>query len=203
MKTLKIYREEFFENPLEDDFTLGTLVYKRRNWRKMEGKHMQITNPHQWLLERLGLSDDYAERMDLSYPDLVERFRKEYIVLDVYIYEHSGASVRTTPFGCRWDSGQLGWMYVSKETLREEFGYKRVTQKRIDQAIKCMEYEVKLLDAYLQGDVFRFEVINEDGEVVGECGNFWSDDFIENGMVDCVPKEFRSQLEGNVVIEDE
>jgi hypothetical protein len=36
-------------------------------------------------------------------------------VLPLYLYQHSGMSISTTPFSCRFDSGQVGWAYVTIE----------------------------------------------------------------------------------------
>ncbi len=44
------------------------------------------------------------------------------VILPLYMYDHSGISISTSPFGCRWDSGQIGFVLVSKKQALEEFG---------------------------------------------------------------------------------
>lgn len=36
--------------------------------------------------------------------------------------DHSGLAMQTTSFNDPWDSGQVGWIYVSKEDALKEFG---------------------------------------------------------------------------------
>ena len=41
------------------------------------------------------------------------------IVIPVFLYEHSGLYINTTGFSCPWDSGQIGFIYTSKENIRK------------------------------------------------------------------------------------
>jgi hypothetical protein len=43
------------------------------------------------------------------------------IVLPVYMYDHSGTALSTTPFSCRWDSGQVGYIYVDYTDIRKVY----------------------------------------------------------------------------------
>ena len=43
-------------------------------------------------------------------------------ILPVYKYEHSGVAYQTTPFSCPWDSGQVGYIFVTKEKILKEYG---------------------------------------------------------------------------------
>ena len=45
------------------------------------------------------------------------------VCLPLYLYDHSGITMNTTGFACSWDSGQVGWIYATKEKLRKETGY--------------------------------------------------------------------------------
>ena len=49
-------------------------------------------------------------------------FLKEYIALPVYLYEHSGTTVSTSPFSCPWDSGFFGIIAVPLDKVRREYG---------------------------------------------------------------------------------
>jgi hypothetical protein len=44
-----------------------------------------------------------------------------YVVLPVYIYDHSGITLNTTGFSCPWDSGQVGWIVCDLDKARECF----------------------------------------------------------------------------------
>jgi hypothetical protein len=54
---------------------------------------------------------------------------KELIYLPVYLYEHSGQTINTTGFSCNWDSGQVGYIYIYKHTVRDMYKVQRVSTK--------------------------------------------------------------------------
>jgi hypothetical protein len=47
------------------------------------------------------------------------RLDPRYVRLNVYMLDHSGISFRTTDFGDRWDSGQVGWIFTTPEKIEE------------------------------------------------------------------------------------
>ena len=106
------------------------------------------------------------------------------IVLPVYMYDHSGITIRTSPFSCPWDSGQVGVMYCTKQKAVKEFGKKIVTQKVREAAIKCMVAEVESIDDYLTGNVYGFRVYDPEGEEIDSCWGFFGDskDCLESGL---------------------
>jgi len=103
------------------------------------------------------------------------------VILPIYLYDHSGLTIRTTPFDCRWDSGQIGWIYCDAERLREDFDGDR------NLAEKALRAEVAVYDNYLTGEVYGFIVEEcEDGEWehVDSCYGFYGDDIHTNGIAD-------------------
>ena len=52
---------------------------------------------------------------------------EKYITLPLYLMDHSGLVMQTTSFNDPWDSGQVGWIYVSKEDALKEFGGEKMT----------------------------------------------------------------------------
>lgn len=105
--------------------------------------------------------------------------RKLYIVLPLYLYDHSGITIDTSPFSCPWDSGQVGIIYVSKEEVRKEYGWKKITKKREEQIISYLKGEVKTYDNYLTGEVYGYEV-EENGD---SCFGFYGSNFESNGLL--------------------
>ncbi|SNS23209.1 hypothetical protein SAMN05446037_1006135 [Anaerovirgula multivorans] len=45
------------------------------------------------------------------------------VILPLYLYDHSGITMSSSPFSCQWDSVQVGWIFCTKERFREETGY--------------------------------------------------------------------------------
>lgn len=73
------------------------------------------------------------------------------IILPLYLYDHSGITMSTGAFSCPWDSGHVGWIYVTLGDIRKEYSVKRVTKKIREQAIKCLNGEVETYDEFLTG----------------------------------------------------
>jgi hypothetical protein len=99
-----------------------------------------------------------------------------YIYHRVYGYEHGGQTVSINPFSCPWDSGLLGFIAVHKDKIRQEFGWKRISQKREDQILSYLEGEVKTFAQYLEGDVYGYRIFDEQGEEVDSCWGYYGRD---------------------------
>ncbi len=67
---------------------------------------------------------DLGNCKDFAEPDKFHEFikREKPFVLPLYMYEHSGITISTSnagyPFDDRWDSGQLGYVFVTREDVR-------------------------------------------------------------------------------------
>ena len=48
--------------------------------------------------------------------------RKDIICLPLFLYDHSGITINTTGFSCPWDSGQVGFIYITKAKALKEWG---------------------------------------------------------------------------------
>ena len=101
------------------------------------------------------------------------------IALPLYLYDHSGITMSTSPFSCRWDSGQVGFIYVTCERVRKEYGWKRITKARRDKILTYLNGEVQTYDQYLTGDVYGFIISDEDGDEVDSCWGCYGRDYCE------------------------
>jgi len=131
----------------------------------------------------------YADRLvSKRVDDYIEStLRDGYVILPLYLYDHSGITMSTGQFSCPWDSGQVGYIVCDNETIQREFNGDR------DKAEKCLEAEVSVYDDYLTGNVFGFIV--EEREECDECGHaewdevdscwgFYGSDVRTNGITD-------------------
>jgi enamine deaminase RidA (YjgF/YER057c/UK114 family) len=101
------------------------------------------------------------------------------LIAPLYLYDHSGITIKTTPFGDRWDSGQVGWIAMSKDSIRKEMGVKKLTKAVLENA-KAMFYgQVELYDDYLTGNVYGYE-LERDGEFIDSCYGFYGYDDIDH-----------------------
>ena len=94
-----------------------------------------------------------------------------YITVPVFMYEHSGISISTTPFSCSWDSGSVGFGYVSKEKIRTEFQITRITPTRYREAVNGLTAQVEYFDNIIQGNCYQWAV-EVDGEGVESCAGY-------------------------------
>ena len=138
---IKIIQEECPESPRNWD-NLGTMVCFHRRYI-LGDKHDYDHNDYSgW---------DEMERAIIKNEDAA-------IILPLYLYDHGGVTISTSPFSCPWDSGQIGFIYVSKKKLREEYGVKRLNDKIIERATNVLKGEVETYDQYLTGDIYGYEV---------------------------------------------
>lgn len=140
--------------------------------------------------------------------------------LPMYLYEHSGMTVscgeRKYPYNDQWDSSEIGWIVMSKETAVKELGAGEDDWK--EKAEACMKAEVESYDNYLTGDVWYYTLYesalpvgeNENGVVVktgkpvsGEdaweekdsCGGFEGSYLIKSGIPENVGDGLQEALE--------
>ena len=108
----------------------------------------------------LGDKHDYNHNDYNGWEEMKNAIIKEEdvcVILPLYLYDHSGITMSSSPFSCRWDSGQVGWYFVSKKKVREEYGVKKITQSLIDKVTEVLESEVKTYDMYLTGELYEEE----------------------------------------------
>jgi len=151
-------------NPRCDD-NLGVLSWWHRRYdfkEDRDGKQL-------WReIDREGESENYGEPVhedDLRRSDL--------IYLPVYMYDHSGITVNTGGFHCPWDSGQLGWIWCTKEAARLTWPNTK-DEQLVALAEDRLRAEIKSWDLFLTGQVYGYEVWL-DGELVDSCWGFLGD----------------------------
>ena len=182
------YKLEIFDDlnpcsPREFD-NLGTMVCFHRRYNLGDKTELK--------------SSDFS-----SWEELENYLYKEedaFIAIPVFMYDHSGLWINTTGFSCPWDSGQVGYIYVSKEKVRSEYNCKRISKKLKKMIREMLCSEVDLYNDYLSGNVYGFTLTNKESaeEINSSCG-FYGTDYIENGIFDYVSSYFtKAELEALV-----
>lgn len=97
----------------------------------------------EWMLNRV------RDNQDL----IMDKIEKKAIVLPLYLYDHSGITMRTSPFSCPWDSGQVGFIYATFDQIKTETAGGRGSRKLAE---KILKGEVETYDQYLTGDVYGY-----------------------------------------------
>ena len=181
---INIYCDLDPENPREWD-NFGTMVCKHRRYTLGD---IQISGDTiDWLANKLNI-DDLDEWVNKHVSDapavycnevlyaLIAEIEKDNILLPLYIYDHSGITMNTTGFSCPWDSSQVGFIYVSKDEICKEFGWKYLTKKRINRAKEILRNEVNTYDQYIRGDVYGYTIIDPSGNLFDSCWGFYPND---------------------------
>lgn len=177
--TLKVYPDNGAQNPRKEFDYVGTMVCAHRRYDLGD---VQVSD----LMEHLRtLIDDECHACEgthvISDEEVQRRVLEEYVVLPLYLYDHSGLSMSTSTFGCPWDSGLVGYIYVDKHTARQEWGddAEKDDWKRVKE---CLKAEVEEYHQYLTGDVYGYVVEDGDGEHLCSCWGYYGLEFaIEDG----------------------
>lgn len=87
------------------------------------------------------------------------------VILTVYGYEHGNIMLNTKGFNCRFDSGQVGYIYVTKEDIKSEYGISKLTDEYIEKAKNVLNREIKEFSEYIQGNVYSYTVYDQNNEI--------------------------------------
>lgn len=101
---------------------------------------------------------------------------KHFHVLPLYLYDHSGLTMNTSGFSCGWDSGQVGWIVMSKDKADKE---------GIKDPLACLRMEVAEYDQYLRGDVYGYMIEDADGVLHDSCWGFYGLDHCIEEATSC------------------
>lgn len=173
---IRIFQDQDGESPREWD-NLGTIAHWHSRYDLGEVK---IGIEREWLL---GLLDVEWEEDEDEIPDdvLWEMVYRDYVILPVALLDHSGLRIWVgsgpSPFDPGgWDSGQVGWVYCSREEAKAWFGRKRWSPKLQRKAEGVLRGEIMTFDRYLSGDVWGY-VVEKDGTEIDSCWGFYGFDY--------------------------
>lgn len=172
--TIKIDVDDDPISPREDD-NFGTMICFHRRYT-LGDKHT-YGSPQDVVLALTGMHED--ELGVNPNDDLGDGSKYNIVWEPIYMYDHSGITIRTTPFDCRWDSGQLGIIYATYDQVRKHLGLAEgaaLSKEDIEKAEAMLKAEVKAYDTYLRGCVYVM-TITKDGEEVDCCGNLHGFDY--------------------------
>lgn len=159
--------------------------------------------PEKVLIKELSLIDMSSEEMKemeadpIGYIDnnfynnsedfdfLYEILQSYYIFLPIYLYDHSGITINTTGFSCPWDSGQVGFIYMSYEEAKDNFGNLCDTELK-KKAEDILRSEVNIYDNYIRGDVYGYMIEQDDIDIVDSCWGFYEYDYMVDVAKDII-----------------
>ena len=168
---IRTYMDEDPHDPRKDD-----------NYSKMICFHRRYN---------LGDKHDYDHTDYAGWDEMEAAIRKRekpLVILPLYLYDHSGITISTSPFSCRWDSGQIGFVIATRAQKELLYGKRRLTKEKLQEYV---EAEVKEYDRYLRGEAYGVRVFKVSKcdlghvheEVIHSCWGFREvEDAIDEGM---------------------
>lgn len=120
---------------------------------------------------------------------------KDCIGIKVWMYDHSGHCYKAAdenPFHCPWDSGQVGWIFMTKAQIRARLRVKYVTKAVARRAIDQMIHEVDLYSEWVNGEVYGYTTYDAAGEEVDSCGGYYGSD--REYMLECAKESFANAV---------
>ena len=177
----KLENDQYAEHPRDFGEPLGKMYTWHRGYTLGGTEDLNNQNPpqsmEQWLWGEFSPNlgdfdgyyledgDVYNEREEAVGLGATKKFLKaltewqeaNVAILDLYLYDHSGITIRTSPFSCPWDSGQVGFIWVTKACCEDQ-------GVAWENAANYLESEIKQLDMYLTGDVWGYRCYEFDLE---------------------------------------
>ena len=100
-----------------------------------------------------------------------------YCILKVYLYDHSGLALSTTPFNDKFDSRQVGYIYCTKQDLKD-LKFPQDDYEKVETELKN---EITTYNDYLNNDIdyYYYEITDEDDNLVDKMTGFVNDNKIK------------------------
>ena len=154
-------------NPRHEWDHQGTMVCFHRNYELGDKNHrFKQSDYGSWAELEQGIKDEVGPC----------------VILPLYLYDHSGITISTEPFGCPWDSGKVGFIYISWDKAKYEHGWKRRSRTRELKLREWLKGEVEEYDMYLTGQVYGYTLEDEDGEQLDSCWGFFGLEYAEEEL---------------------
>jgi hypothetical protein len=163
--TLNIFRDEINDqDPRREYDNLGKMICFHRRYNLGDKTDLRSSEFSSWA----DLKKHIINRCDPA------------VVIPVFMIDHSGIAIRAernfsdVDPGC-WDSGQIGFIYADKKTIREWFNVKKITKKSREKARENLLSEIETYNDYLTGNVYGYTITDPTGEILDSCYGFFGD----------------------------
>ncbi len=179
---IEVYPDTDPQNPRKEFDHMGKMICFHR--RHSLGDDHDYANPQAVIEDLTGKDTD--ELGQNPNDDLGDGSAYRIVWEPLYLYDHSGITMKTTPFSDRWDSGQVGIIYATYADIMKAFGIEPIkpdqwipTEETIKNAEKALQAEVSEYDDYLRGNIYGYRVYAPDPEFEGndeEDDDYWCAD---------------------------
>jgi hypothetical protein len=170
---IRISFDEDPSNPRTDFDNFGTFVLSHKKYRVANETEIDFEQFNNWE----------------AIKKTIIKENGPCIILSVYMYDHSGvalSTVREGVFADQWDSGILGFIFVSHKTIRKEFSLKHVSKKALAKSHEILVSEVEIYGYYLNGNVYDYDILDANSEMIegASCCGFYGYDHEKSGLIE-------------------
>jgi len=185
IKTIKLKNGNVLE--IHQDLSSGCDSREWDNLGIMVMFHKRYNLPNE-----LKLNDDNFNSWD-DLKKTIEKEHKGIYIMPILMYDHSGISLSTRreyPFNDRWDAGQVGFIFTTKERIKA-----MGCDEKNNGIYAQLEGEIKLYNQDLNGETYGFieykinkcNLGHEHKENVNSCWGFYD--------IESIEEEYKDQIE--------
>ena len=184
--------EEF--NPRQWD-NMGTFIAFHRNFKSPDKYE------HSYFEDELESRDiEYTGNQNIDVKEYLTKMSKDHLIYSVYIHDHTSVSFSLSnanyPFNDVWDSCLFGFIFTSKEKIREEYSISRITKEIEAKVYEQFKSEVKTYEYYANGEIFSYVLYDKETlEELDACCGYYGYDLKENGILSSIGIDDESELE--------
>lgn len=198
---VKIEQDNDVADPREWDNIGKMICWHRRYLLGDEKERDSYSSPRDFMLSLAGIDEDNKYYSRMNEEELMEaasdKAHKKYVILPLYLYDHSGITMNTSGFSCRWDSGQVGFIYVELKGIAKKHGFTKKWLKQYhdgktmtEVAREILKGEVETYDHFLTGNCFGWQAVrpedwneeDESGDDFDACWGYYGDDHDASGL---------------------
>jgi len=203
--TIRIEPDEFPSSPREDS-NLGTMCFDHKRYSMPwefdgvdQANPVYYENGSKWEPKRCQSWSDVLRAIRQAVQEAGDDIA---LALPVFMLDHSGTVYgvpnpirdygRLDPFRHLYmgmDSGQVGYIFITRSKVQEEYGWKKLTPERLAKLAEYLKTEVETYSDWANGSVYGYVIEDQAGEEVDSCWGFYGvSAAIEAGKEAC-PKE--------------
>ena len=183
---LQVDADDSPESPRAWD-NLGTLSIASNSFHLFEGDLGKFGDFLSHYKVKQSGTDKEAMLRDID--SIVESAKKRGdVCLPVSVYDHSGISFYIGKPEAQWDNYLVGFIYVTAERIREEYGGKKITKAVRDKVERVLSGEIDDLNDWENGNVWGYTLYDKEADMIDSCWGFYGDDALEDIEYNCGEK---------------
>jgi len=137
-KIIRIVHDDDPENPRDLYDNLGLMCCFHRNYQLGDAHDLNM--------------DDFRSWNEVL--DYLKEEEEAKIYSPLYLFDHSGLVMSTEPFGCSWDSGQVGWVYTTDKRI-SSCGIADLTEERVK---AIFQVEAETYSKFINGELMGYRI---------------------------------------------